>query len=98
MKWDNMFAKQTSAMGIDMELIGGWADLAGYYKGSDGNAWAYQSGWTNQGPIAEFITRLQAGNIRGELNVTVDTGHEGIGSSRGIVRRYNPAVGTWIPI
>jgi hypothetical protein len=28
----------------------------------------------------------------------VDTGHEGPGSSRGIVRQYNPAVGTWTPI
>jgi len=27
-----------------------------------------------------------------------DTGHEGIGSSRGIVREYNPAVGTWTPV
>ena len=26
-----------------------------------------------------------------------DTGHKGIGSSRGIVREYNPAVGTWTP-
>jgi len=27
-----------------------------------------------------------------------DTGHEGIGSSRGTVRAYNPAVGTWTPM
>lgn len=27
-----------------------------------------------------------------------DTGHEGIGSSRGIVREFNPAVGTWTPV
>jgi hypothetical protein len=27
-----------------------------------------------------------------------DTGHEGIGSSRGIVRELNPAVGTWTPV
>jgi hypothetical protein len=27
----------------------------------------------------------------------VDTGREGIGSSRGIVRTHNPAVGTWTP-
>jgi len=27
-----------------------------------------------------------------------DTGHEGIGSSRGIVRDFNPAVGTWTPV
>ena len=67
MKWSNMFAKQTSAMGIDMTLIGGWSDLAGYYSGSDGNAWAYQSGWSNQGPVNQFIERLQAGRIRGEL-------------------------------
>lgn len=26
-----------------------------------------------------------------------DTGNEGIGSSRGVVREYNPSVGTWIP-
>ena len=27
-----------------------------------------------------------------------DTGHEGIGSSRGIVRELNPDVGTWTPV
>ena len=27
-----------------------------------------------------------------------DTGHEGIGSSRGIVREFNPAVETWTPV
>ena len=29
---------------------------------------------------------------------STDTGHEGIGSSRGIVREFNPAVGTWTPV
>lgn len=29
---------------------------------------------------------------------TIDTGSEGIGSSRGIIRNYNPSVGTWTPV
>ena len=36
--------------------------------------------------------------LRGERQTTVDTGREGIGSSAGIVRRYEPAVGTMIPV
>lgn len=32
------------------------------------------------------------------MKYVIDTGHEGIGSSRGIIREYNPAVGTWIPV
>lgn len=67
MKWDNMYAKETTFEQIKMRLIGGWIDLAGYYAGSDGNAWSYQSGWSNQGPLSEFVARLQSGKIRGEL-------------------------------
>ena len=31
-------------------------------------------------------------------DISIDTGHEGIGSSRGTVRMYNPRVGTWTPV
>lgn len=50
-----------------MTLIGYWIDLAAYYRGSDGNAWSYQSRWTNCGPVAEFCARLRAGQVRGKL-------------------------------
>ncbi len=38
------------------------------------------------GPCASLATTLE------------DTGHEGIGSSRGTKRRYNPAVGCWTAV
>lgn len=65
--WKTKYAKDTEWHGIKLRLIGGWSDLAAYYAGSDGNAWALQSGFVNQGPVDEFKTRLQAGKIRGEL-------------------------------
>lgn len=34
---------------------------------------------------------------RWDWTLHTDTGREGIGSSRGIVRKYNPAVGCWTP-
>ena len=83
--WSNRYAKQTNFNGIKMTLIGGWNDLAAYYAGSDGNAWSHQMGWSNQGPIDAFKSRLQAGRIRGELLpehrlATCDhCGQEGIG-------------------
>lgn len=61
------YARTSEHMGITMTLIGYWIDLAAYYRGSDGNAWAYQSRWSNCGPVEEFCTRLRAGQIRGKL-------------------------------
>lgn len=61
------YAKESEHAGINMTLIGYWIDLAAYYSGSDGNAWAWQSGWSNQGPIDAFKARLEAGKIRGKL-------------------------------
>ena len=64
------FAEQTEHEGIQFNLIGLWSDLAAYYGGSDGNAWAYHvSGrsWVNNGPVDEFCKRLKAGKIRGKL-------------------------------
>lgn len=66
MNWKN-YAKETEAHGIKMRLIGGWMDLAAYYAGSDGNAWSYQSGWSNCGPLAEFIKNGKLARVRGEL-------------------------------
>ena len=61
------YARTSEHHGIRMELIGYWIDLAAYYRGSDGNAWSYQSRWTNCGPVDEFCARVRAGRIRGKL-------------------------------
>ena len=62
------YAKETDFNGIEMRLIGHWVDLAAYYRGSDGNAWAWQSGWSNRGPCEQFIERVKAGKWRGVIH------------------------------
>ena len=54
-----------------MVRIGGWSDLAAYYADTEGNAWAFQGGWTNQGPVDPFMERVRTGRIRGELETQV---------------------------
>lgn len=64
------YAKQTTAYGKTMTLIGSWIDLAAYYAGDDGNAWMYHTStnsWVNQGELNEFKQRLAAGKFRGKL-------------------------------
>ncbi len=51
--------------------------------------------WQSESPLAE---RLLAQAVEIGRATMVDTGHEGIGSSRGTKRRYNPHVGTWTPV
>ena len=54
---------------IGMVCIGEWIDLARYWEGSDGNAWATgnsRNSWVNKGPIAEFRQHFAA-RFRGEL-------------------------------
>jgi hypothetical protein len=65
------YSRITEHQGITMTLIGYWIDLAAYYRGSDNNAWAYQSRWTNCGPAEEFRARLRAGKVRGKLRADV---------------------------
>lgn len=54
------YSLESEHRGIRMKLIGEWIDMAAYYEGSDGNAWAYQklggpgNGWTNEGDISTF--------------------------------------------
>lgn len=46
------WAKKTEYKGIEMELVGTWRDLAGYYRGSDGNYWSVRPNgrnWSNNG-------------------------------------------------
>lgn len=66
-RYANRYARTSEHRNIRMTLIGYWIDLAAYYRGSDGNAWSYQSGWTNCGPVDEFCSRVRAGRIRGKL-------------------------------
>jgi hypothetical protein len=61
------YSKATEHDGISMTLIGYWIDLAAYYAGSDGNAWAFQMRWANCGPVEEFKARLAQGKVRGKL-------------------------------
>lgn len=74
--WRTKFAPATEHNGIQMKRIGGWQDLAGYYSGSDGNAWTCRapgafygssSNWRNEGPLIPFVDRLAAGKLRGAL-------------------------------
>lgn len=61
------FARFTEHRGIGMSLIGYWADLAGYYAGTDGNAWSYAcGGWSNCGELASFRANFSR-RYRGEL-------------------------------
>lgn len=62
------YAPLTRNGDIHMSLIGHWIDLAAYYRGSDGNAWSYQSGWTNCGPCEQFVERVRAGKVRGVIH------------------------------
>lgn len=50
----------------------------------------------HKAPQFELPGAEQTFNLRGQT--ITDTGSEGIGSSRGIVREYNPDVGTWTPV
>lgn len=68
MKYHREYSNTTHHDEIAMILIGQWQDLAAYYEGSDGNAWSYQSGWSNQGNIEAFLRRVTFRKIRGELN------------------------------
>ena len=60
MKWSEC-SEFTEYKGIKMYRVGGWLDLAVYYKGSDGNIWAYSlctRSWSNEG---------EGKGLRGEL-------------------------------
>lgn len=47
---------------------------------------------------AAFKASAAAADAKPAPTTTTDTGREGIGSSRGIVRTYNPRVGTHTPV
>lgn len=65
--WKDKFGMHGEFKGIQMRRIGGWLDLCAYYAGSDGNAWAYQSGWSNCGPLDQFANTERLLRHRGEL-------------------------------
>jgi hypothetical protein len=67
-RYQSRYAVTAEKDGIRMTLIGHWVDLAAYYAGSDGNAWAFQSRWTNMGPVEAFKERLAKGQVRGTLH------------------------------
>lgn len=55
--------------GIGLRLIGEWLDLAAYYTGTDGNAWAFNVAtgrFSNCGEIGFFRANF-ANHWRGEL-------------------------------
>jgi len=68
MSYNKQYATFTEYKGIKMELVGQWIDLAAYYKGSDGNYWAYQSKFVNQGPS---IGNKRGKTIKGEAITTL---------------------------
>jgi len=45
---------------VKLTLIGGWIDLAGYYAGSDGNAYSLQDSYVNMGALDDFKARWNA--------------------------------------
>lgn len=55
------FRAETTWNNVNMKLIGGWQDLAGFYHGSDGNVWTLQSSWSNGGPIEAFFRNVRGG-------------------------------------
>ena len=63
---DDKWSKESVHNGIKMQLIGTWEDLAGYYEGSDGNAWKFQTSWSNLGPVDEFKANFK-NRYRGKL-------------------------------
>jgi hypothetical protein len=63
MKYSRAYPPETSNNYITMTLVGQWQDLAAYYRGSDGNYWAFQRSWVNQG---KFIRNTRGETLGGQ--------------------------------
>ena len=63
------FRRSAEHNGIELDLIGDWADLAAYYAGADGNAWSFSAAtgrFSCCGELAEFLAAF-AQRYRGRL-------------------------------
>lgn len=75
MTYTKQFAQETESRGIRMTLVGQWADLVAYYRGTDGNAWSWSGctgSWSNEGEYADFV-RTFSQRRRGHLFPTQAT-------------------------